>query len=367
MQIDQRTTDHMLALAISALDATGVECALFGDEEFRRSSGATVPPLTLSQAEHAATFVDAPSKLAVALHPLTGVSGESGWVAAVRDADRPFGDGALSTLADLAALIEDQSDRSFEQEQLSELGVVLRDSQNQLRRAHDRLEVSNGELEQFAYIAAHELVSPLRAVAVYAELLGDMAESGGDLADGAAVGTAATAIRTGVSRMQEHVQQLLQLTRIESDPTPFAPVDLTEVVQRAIDIQGVDIASVGATVTLKALPTVLGQPVHLQSVFANLLSNAIRYRSPDRPLEVSITGESTDDAVVIVVTDNGVGVAVEDRQRVFAMFERGSTQEPGFGIGLSLTRRIMERHEADISLGPAPEHGCSFRLDFSLR
>jgi len=364
--IHRLTTERMLALALEALGATGIECVMLGDEPTRSSVGAPVPDLAPDQTEQAAAFLlTEPTATAVAVQPITGVSGEAGWVVAVRAADQPFDEAAQTTLANLAALIEDQTDRSLEQVQLTELGAVLRDNQDQLRIAHDRLEVSNGELEQFAYIAAHELVSPLRAVAIYAELLGTMADGDGGFADGVAVGTAATAIRTGVTQMQEHVQQLLQLTRVESDPTPFAVADLTEIAQQAIDTQGADIAAVGATVTLQILPSVLGQPVHLQSVFANLLSNAVRYRSPDRPLEVSIVDASTDDAVVIVVTDNGVGVATEDRQRVFAMFERGATQQPGFGIGLSLTRRIMERHGAEISLDAAPEHGCSFTLRFA--
>lgn len=375
--IDPGTIECMLALALDALHASGIECVIEGDTPFRCVVGEPVPGIDPVQTEQAAVFVlPTPNDIAVVLHPITGVSGESGWIAAVRPADQPFDDASLVTAAGVAQLIEDQTDRSLEQAQLAELGAVLRKNQDQLRSAHDRLEVSNGELEQFAYIAAHELVSPLRAVAIYAELLDTLASNlGGGTTDSpkldpdagdSPIGAAAAAIRTGVGQMQEHVQQLLELTRVESDPTPFAPADLTQVAQRAIDTQSADIAAVGGSIELGSLSTVLGQPVHLQSVFANLISNAVRYRSPDRPIQVTISDASTNEATVIVVTDNGIGVAAEDRQRVFAMFERGVTQQPGFGIGLSLTRRILERHGAEISLDAAPSHGCTFTLRFAL-
>ena len=365
--IDHRPIESVLRLAAQALGAAGIECVISGETTLRVVSGATLPDmghLALADIDQPQLLVDA--GIAVVVHPLTGSSGESGWIAAIRPADAPFDDTSIATAASATQLIEDQLDRSLEQSRLTELGAALRANQDQLRTTRDRLEASNGELEQFAYIAAHELVSPLRAVAIYAELLGDIANGEAASApDPNAVSSASSAIRTGVAQMQEHVQQLLQLTRVESDPSPLVPTDLNLVAQRAIDVLAVDINALDASVTLDELPTVLGQSVQLQSVFANLLGNAIRYRSPERTLEITVSSRSTADGVEVSVTDNGIGVAEQDRQRVFSMFERGANDDVGFGIGLSLTRRILERHDASISLEASASGGCTFTIRFS--
>ena len=304
----------------------------------------------------------------IASVPVMGPSAEAGWLAIADSRPGQISAEALAQLNDAVALIEDRLDRNVEQVRLDRLGEILRDNQDDLRHTRDRLEVSNQELEQFAYIAAHELVAPLRAVAVYAELLENIVATC-DLdnvteLEVTKVNECATEIRGGVTLMNRQVQYLLELSRAQVDVADPDEVELDYIVHQAVDTLRETLDEVGATVDVGPLPRVPGRVVPLQSVFANLISNAIRYRSAERPLEISITSRSEANSTRISVIDNGSGVADSDAMRIFQLFERASTDAPGSGIGLALSRRIVEAFGGSIGVDQAPGHGAEFWLDF---
>jgi signal transduction histidine kinase len=297
--------------------------------------------------------------------PVTGPSGGGGWLAVASADPEGLAADALWSLERIAELVEDHLDRAFEQERLDQLGEVLVSSQAHLQRVRNRLEASNDELEQFAYIAAHELVAPLRAVAVYAEVLeryvDDKATVSADQAR-----ACASEIRSGVGLMSQQVQYLMELSRTQTDAAQPEPVDLAGVVLEAVDNLAEPIAEVDAKIEVRALPVVAGRAVPLQSVFSNLISNALRYREPERTLVVTIDSEDLPEGPLVRVTDNGIGVDNDECRRIFQLFERSpdATHVPGSGIGLSLSRRIVEAFGASIGVDKADPVGSVFWIQF---
>jgi len=290
-----------------------------------------------------------------------GPSAESGWLVIAHPESGRFDDFNASSLEPAGRLVEHCLDREVERTRFDEIGMELREHQRKLRSARDQLELSNRELEQFAYIAAHELVSPLRAVAIYAEVL---------VANGAQPGSDdktidyAAEIRSGVSQMTEQVQHLLALSRNHDSIEELEPVGVSEVVQAALDTLAEPIEECGAQVTVAEMPVVHAKAVPLQSVFANLFTNAIRYRRTDQPLEVAVTATRTPTGLRVSVADNGSGIGETDRTRVFEMFERASSDVDGSGIGLALSRRILDVFNARIGVDENDSGGATVWLEF---
>lgn len=300
----------------------------------------------------------------IAVVPLTGPSGEGGFIIAGHETPDRFDDTTLEVLSRVVALAESHLDRSAEQIRMDRLGEVLVSNQNELQVARDRLTVSNEELEQFAYIAAHELVAPLRAVSLYAEVLEPLVTA--DEIDHDQVHRCIQAIQTGVADMDQQVKQLLQLSNVQGDLSEISSIDLITVVDHALGTLAVPLDEAGAIVEIEDLPTIRGRLVPLQSVFANLVSNALRYRHPARSLKIHISAEETQDKAIVRVADNGVGVDPKDRERIFQMFERGSTATAGSGIGLALSRRIVEAVGGNLSLDSSSDQGTEFTVSLRL-
>ena len=217
------------------------------------------------------------------------------------------------------------------------------------------LERSNRELEQFAYVASHDLQEPLRMVTSYAELL--QKRYGGTL-DERADRYIHHAVE-GARHMQQMLRDLLALSRVSSCELVLEPVDLEEVVDEAWSV----LAHEDATLDCAALPRVLGDRSQLVRVFTNLLSNALKYRR-DTPLHVKVDASREDSRWVVRVADNGMGFEQSHAERIFEMFqrlhERGTY--PGNGIGLAVVAKIVERHGGRISAEGQPDVGATFRL-----
>lgn len=294
--------------------------------------------------------------------PVTGPAAEPGWLVAASEKPDFFDASAIVVLGRSARLVEDRLDREVERNRLDDLGEQLRMNQLDLQATRDRLEVSNQELEQFAYIAAHELVAPLRSVAVYAEVLEARDQNTTEQQRRECV----TEIRSGLQRMTQQVQYLLELSsaHTSADPTANEVVSVDAVVQAAVDTLDVQLAEIGAVVNVGPLPVVSATWVPLQSVFANLISNSIRYRDPKHPLELSIYYEATSSGPRVLVADNGYGVEPSHRRRIFRLFERASSTEAGSGIGLALSRRILDAFDATIGVEDNPGGGALFWIQF---
>ena len=243
---------------------------------------------------------------------------------------------------------------------------VSRDITERRRREEElaemkaQLEQSNEELQQFAYIASHDLQEPLRMVRSYMDLL--ESEYGDDL-DDEAQEYIDFAVE-GATRMKRLIEGLLEFSRVETRGDAFAPVDANEVVETATQALAITIQDAGATVETDSLPTVTADRNQLSRVFQNLISNAIQYTEASSP-HVEIRVEERDDAYVFAVEDHGVGVPEDAQSEMFEIFRRGSDADgDGTGIGLALSKRIVERHDGDIWMESTPGEGTT--VYFSL-
>lgn len=229
----------------------------------------------------------------------------------------------------------------------------------QLARANEALERSNLDLQQFAYIASHDLQTPLRAIAGFAQFLqADYTER----LDATAQDYLERIVR-GAARLQELIEDLLQFSRVESNSAPLEPVDLNQVFDEAVEALQMQIETSSAKVSRTELPPVQGDAQQLIHLFQNLIENAIKYRRAEPP-EVRVSAERDDAGWVISVNDNGIGIAPQYRERVFEIFRRLHSAQayPGTGIGLSLCRRIVNRFGGRIWVDSEEGKGSSFRF-----
>ncbi|ELZ95803.1 light and oxygen sensing histidine kinase [Haloferax mucosum ATCC BAA-1512] len=235
----------------------------------------------------------------------------------------------------------------------------------ELTEARRLLERSNEDLQQFAYIASHDLKEPLRTVSSYLSLL----ESSYDIE--AALGSDAVEFVSyateAAERMQEMVTALLQYSRVETHANVDSTVELDEALELAMLNLTVRIEEAGASVTTDDLPTVVGDLRLLVQLFQNLLDNAIKYNDSETPT-VSISATIDDGRCEVTVADNGVGIEESMRERAFDVFERldGRVGDGGTGIGLTLCRRIVERHGGDIRLDDAAGGGTAVKFSLPL-
>ncbi len=227
------------------------------------------------------------------------------------------------------------------------------------RLAERELARSHAELQQFAYVASHDLQEPLRMVAGYTRLLarrylGKLDDEADEFIQ---------FIVDGVTRMQALINDLLQYSRIESHGTSFEPVPSATALEWALSNLEAAIKESGATVEASHLPTVNADPTQLGQLFQNLIGNGIKFRE-ERPPEVRVEARHNGREWVFSVSDNGIGIEPQYRERVFEIFQRLHTQEhyDGTGIGLAICRRIVERHGGRIWVESAPGLGSSFHF-----
>ena len=231
----------------------------------------------------------------------------------------------------------------------------------QVRRLNEELTRSNQELEQFAYVASHDLQEPLRMVSSFTQLL---AQRYGDKLDQDAREFIGYAV-DGANRMQRLIQDLLSYSRITTRGQLFSPVDAHDALGEAIINLQSAIRESGALVTNEDLPRVLGDRTQIVQVFQNLIGNGIKFRKPGEPPRVHLRAER--DAAgagfwAFSVADNGIGIAPRHFERLFVIFQRlhGKKEYPGTGIGLALCKRIVERHGGRIWLESEEGKGSIF-------
>ena len=225
------------------------------------------------------------------------------------------------------------------------------------REYERRLETSNERLEQFAYAASHDLQEPLRMVTNYLKLLESRYA---DELDAEAEEFIDFAV-DGAERMRAMIDGLLEYSRVESRGNPIEPIDLGVVVDDVVTDLTFRIEETDADVTVDDLPRVEGDATQLRQVFQNLLDNAIEY-SGETPPRIHVSADRVGDNYRISVSDDGIGIALDDHDRVFDVFQRLHTREEheGTGIGLALCERIVERHGGDIWVESAPGEGATF-------
>ncbi len=219
------------------------------------------------------------------------------------------------------------------------------------------LQQSNAELEQFAYVASHDLQEPLRMVASYTQLL---AERYGDKLDDQAEKYISYAV-DGAKRMQDLVDDLLAFSRVGSRIEPMEPVDCAEVLSGVVHGLSKTIEDNRVEIIVDVLPTVMADRRLLSQVFQNLIDNSIKFRAAAPPrIEVGARRKGT--CWELSVRDNGIGIDPKYHERVFSIFQRlhERNKYPGSGIGLSIVKKIVEGHGGDIQLESAEGNGARF-------
>jgi PAS domain S-box-containing protein len=231
------------------------------------------------------------------------------------------------------------------------------DRTRELERATAKLQRSNTDLEQFAFATSHDLAEPLRTIGGFATLLADRYE--GRLDDRGR--RYIERIGEGVRRLDALIEGLLVYCRVGTPAIAPVPVSCDELVGGVVAGLSDTIASASAEVTVDPLPMVRADPVLLGLVLQNLVSNAIKFASPDGP-RVHVSAERHDGGWRFWVRDNGIGIEPRHAQRVFGIFQRLHTREehPGAGIGLALCKAIVERHGGEILVQPEPGGGSAF-------
>ena len=244
-----------------------------------------------------------------------------------------------------------------EQRRAEELLVGLND---RLQHANTELQRSNDELQRFAYVASHDLSEPLRMVTSYCALL---ANDFGDSLDDTAREYLAFAT-DGAKRMRTLIDDLLAYSRVSWVSEEATRVELDDVLAAAVHDLGPLIAESGVEVVAEPLPAVLGNPGRLGQLVANLVGNAVKFRSPERSPRVEVSARVQGAQVTLSVTDNGIGIDDKHRERIFVMFKRlhGRGAYAGNGIGLALCKRIAELHGGDVWVEEAPSGGSVFHV-----
>jgi PAS domain S-box-containing protein len=244
--------------------------------------------------------------------------------------------------------------------------AVIRDVTERVRAEEalaaqaDELARSNADLEQFAYVASHDLQEPLRMVASYTQLLARRYRDRLDDDANEFIGYAVD----GVTRMQALISDLLAYARVGSRGGEPEPVELEALLGRVVSTTlAAAIAESGAVVTHDPLPVVRGDAVQLGQVLQNLVGNAIRFRGTAPP-RVHVGAERRGKEWTISVRDNGIGISPEYAERIFVIFQRlhSRSEYEGTGIGLAICKKIVERHGGRIWVEPAPEGGSVFRF-----
>lgn len=234
-----------------------------------------------------------------------------------------------------------------------------------LERQAEELRRSNAELEQFAYIASHDLQEPLRKIASFLDLLAKRYVGRLDSDADEFIGFAVDAAR----RMKDMIEDLLSYSRVSTQGREFEDTDMEKVVDTVLSDLGLLLEEAGATVDRGPLPMIRADRVQMEQLLRNLLGNAVKYRS-EAPPSISIGaaravgGGQRGGAWVFHVRDNGIGMKPEHFERIFRVFQRlhGPGRYPGTGIGLAVCKKIVERHGGSIEVESAPGRGSTFRF-----
>jgi two-component system, LuxR family, sensor kinase FixL len=244
--------------------------------------------------------------------------------------------------------------------------------QEQLRYAAE-LERSNRELEQFAYVASHDLQEPLRKIRTFSDRLqmkwGDRLDEMGN--------ECLQRMHTAAARMQSLIDGLLSLSRVTTQGQTFVAVDLAGVAREVVSDLEAQIEQVGGRVEVGQLPTIQADPLQMRQLLQNLITNALKFHRVDEPPLVKVHGRFTrgrrerqpgrptrEEQCRIVVEDNGIGFEERHHERIFGVFQRLHPRDvfEGLGIGLALCRKIVERHGGQITARGKPGQGSVFEI-----
>jgi signal transduction histidine kinase len=227
-----------------------------------------------------------------------------------------------------------------------------------LVQSNAELQRSNRELQDFAYIASHDLQEPLRKIQAFADRLAS--RYAGQLDEGAQ--DYLTRMQSAAKRLQSLINDLLQFSRVTTKARTFEPVDLATLAGEVVADLEVRLQQSGGRVELDALPVVQADPVQMRQLFQNLIGNALKFHKPGSPPVVRVSSRSDNGTVELVFADNGIGFTDEHGGKIFGMFQRLHSREEyeGNGVGLAICRKIAERHGGSITAQGVPNQGATF-------
>ncbi|QGY42881.1 PAS domain S-box protein [Maribellus comscasis] len=227
-----------------------------------------------------------------------------------------------------------------------------------------RIEAKNKELEQFSFIASHDLREPLNSIT---SLIGLLLEEDAGKMD-AEMLKRMDFIAKSSSRMKDLVKGLLDYARLGKN-SEFGIVDFNEIVAIVVNDLELLVKNSGAEINVKRLPVIAALEVEVHSLFQNLISNAIKYRSKDRKPKIEISAQKVENGWEFVVRDNGIGIPKNQQERIFVIFQRlhGRNEYEGIGVGLAHCRKIVELHDGKIWVESEPEKGSTFYFFIPLK
>jgi signal transduction histidine kinase len=285
--------------------------------------------------------------------PLILVSGALGDITAVECIKRGATDYVLK---DGLARLPEAVRRALQEKRLLRL---RRQAEEDLARKVEELARSNADLEQFAYVASHDLQEPLRMVAAYTQLLAERYRGKLDENADKFIGYASE----GALRMQTLIQDLLAFSRVGRNDIASGRVDCDAAMEEVLKSLGPAIQESGAVVTHGELPAVWADRSQMIQVFQNLVGNAIKFRGKEPPA-ISVQAEKAGQHWLFSVSDNGIGIAPEYAENIFVVFQRlhARTEYPGNGIGLAICKKIVERNGGKIWVEAQAGHGSVFKF-----
>jgi light-regulated signal transduction histidine kinase (bacteriophytochrome) len=246
--------------------------------------------------------------------------------------------------------------------------TALKKLQHDLENFVNDLKKSNENLQEFAYVASHDLQEPLRKIQFFSERLqmemeGKLSRENLKLFERMVAAT---------ERMSQLISDLLSYSQLSTKPSTFNTIDLKELIQLVLGDLEATITKKKAVITVGELPIVKGDPIQLRQLFQNLLSNSLKYSKEEIPPYVSIKATIVDKELnglttsysEIEVTDNGIGFEQQHVERIFKVFQRlhGRSEYPGTGIGLAIVQKVVENHHGSIIAESEPGEGATFKV-----
>ncbi|MFA5269866.1 MAG: PAS domain S-box protein [Methanoregula sp.] len=229
---------------------------------------------------------------------------------------------------------------------------------DELRKKSEELARSNLELQQFAYIASHDLQEPLRAISGFTELLEKRYKGRmDDRAD-----KYINFIIDGTKQMNQVIFDLLEYSRVQTKAHEFGLIDMNSSLKQALRNLQASIKEKDAIITADPLPKLSADGIQITQLFQNLIGNALKFQKPETTPEIHVSAREQGDSWVFLVTDNGIGIDPQYTERIFKIFQRlhAKGEYEGTGIGLAICRRIVERHRGEITVRSEPGVGSTF-------
>lgn len=240
-----------------------------------------------------------------------------------------------------------------------------KEAETALQAYADQLQRSNKALEDFAFIASHDLQEPLRKVLAFGNLLKtdysqQLGVGGQDYIE---------RIQGAAKRMQEMLEGLLSYSRVTTQGSPFSQVDMNQIARDVLYDLDVSLTQSGGTVTLEELPVIEADPVQMRQLLQNLIGNAIKFHLPGTPPRVIVSAEVNADNMALKVSDQGIGFEMRSAEQIFQPFRRlhSKSDYKGRGMGLAICKKIVERHSGSIEVISTPGKGSTFTITLPLK